>query len=409
MLPDRFSSKPVHLFVFTRQHLVWRYCTADRDLVIGGLTYVAAQIERGEIKQTVERAKDKLSIKFAYLLDPAAPEYPATQVLGDNWWPYIPTDTVNVVCLAYDAGTGAAPDIEWMGEVTQPKLSDAEMELVCEPNNGFARARNQGPKWQRGCWKTVYSTGPRGCNLVGTAREVVGVVTKVEAVAGDVPPRAHVVVPELADVLTGIIGKQANWTTVGVSRQSQILDAFTAYSKRVVQPFPDDRDDTTFHWAPIGNRYDNNGFIGPFPIWIYYQRFPAIVLADATGLSVGSSVSINLPKIGVDGVVTAVSGSTVTAVGFVASQLSLAGGFLTFRDASGLLIRRDVAAHSVGAASLQLQAGGRMPALGDAVTALPTCPRTWAACEARMNTANFGGSVYKPVKNPMDGVSMSWG
>lgn len=280
MLLDRFGNKPVHLFVFTRQHLVWRYCTADSDLVIGGLTYVAAQIERGEIKQTVERAKDKLSIKFAYLLDPAALEYPATQALGDNWWPYIPTDTVGVVCMSYDAGTGAAPAVEWIGEVIQPKLSDTEMELVCEPNNGFSRARNQGPKWQRGCWKTPYSTGPRGCNLS--------------------------------------------------------LDAFR-----------------------------------------------------------------------VEAVATAAAGATVNAAEFAAVPFNLGGGYLTWTGAAGLLERRSIIAHTGESIGLLFGSAGLQA--GMLVNAWPTCPRTWAACEARENTDNYGGSVYKPVKNPMDGVSMSWG
>ena len=413
MLLNRWGNRPVHLFVFTRQHLVWRYCTADRDLEINGNTYLSAQIERGEIKQTVERAKDKLGIKFAYLLDPTAPEYPATQVLGDNWWPYIPTDTVNVVCLEYDAGTGAAPAVQWMGEVTQPKFSDVEMELICEPNNGFARARNQGPKWQRGCWKTVYSTGPRGCNLSKVGGVASGVVTKIEAALGDVPPRAHLLVPEFGQFLSSLEGRSVTWIVGGIERSSVVLDAYYAYDERIKISMPGEEvDTTTFFWNDVGSKVDHvrpTGPFGAFPAYFYYTRRAALVLADATGLAVGSQISIDLPRVGVIGHVTAVNGLALTAAEFAESTFALAGGYLTFLSLGGLLVRREIAAHNVGDAILQLQAGGPVPAVGAAVTALPTCARTWSACEVRMNTGNFGGSLYKPAKNPMDGVSMSWG
>ncbi len=281
MAINRFGSKPIHLFVFTRQHLTWRYCTADRNLEIGGKVYLSAQIERDEIKQTVERAKDRLSIRCAYLLDPDATDYPVTQPLGDNWWPYVSADVIGVTCLAYDAGTMVAPEVEWIGQVTQPKFGDVELELVCEPGNGYGRARGQGMRWQRGCGKTPYSVGLRGCNMA-----------------------------------------------------------------------------------------------------------PADFAVTAT--------------------VAAVGGLFVTAPELSGSAFALAGGFITYTAANGLLIRREIATHAQSDGLLVLTPGGAVPAAGDNITALPTCPRTWAACALRNNTIHYGGSVYKPVKNPMDGVSMSW-
>lgn len=284
-MPDtsrRFGARPVRLFLFRRQSRVWRFASADRDLVVGGHTYVSAQIERSEIKQTVERAKDRLTIKLPYLLDPRAAEYPVTQSLGDNWWPYVPTDTVSVMCMEYDAAEPeAAPMVQWMGQVLQPKFDPPVLTLTCEPGNGYARARGQGLRWQRGCSKTVYSTGLRGCNL-------------------DPAPLA----------------------TPG-----------------------------------------------------------AVTFVDATTISV--------PE-------------------FALSAYSLAGGYITFTD-RGLVVRRDIALHVQGDTLATLTPGGVVPAVGESVVALPTCARTWAACTAYRNTINYGGSVYKPVKSPLDGVSMSWG
>lgn len=168
---SRFSGRPLRLFVFRRQGTYWRYASGDRAVEITAGTYAGiylpAQIQRDEIQQTIESAKDKLKIKFAYLRDPSVPEsgQPTTQALGNNWNPFIPSDSVYVTCLATHVGSGDAPQVEWQGVVSQPSFTDVELELICEPGIAISEATNQGPKWQRACWKTVYSTGLRGCNL----------------------------------------------------------------------------------------------------------------------------------------------------------------------------------------------------------------------------------------------------
>lgn len=276
---SRFLGRPVRLFVFARQSLVWRYCTADRDLDIGGDTYLAAQIDRSEIKQTAERAKDKITITLAYLRDPSAPEYPSTQPLGDNWHPYIPLDRISVTCLATHVGDTDPPTVEWMGIVTQPSFTDVALELTCEPTVAIGQALNQGPKWQRGCWKSVYSQGPRGCNLA--------------------------------------------------------IDAFR-----------------------------------------------------------------------VDALLTAASGLTVAADEFASAPLPLDGGWLEWQRVDGLIERRSIM--QTNGTDIVLLYGAADLAQGLAVTARPGCPQTWAACDARGNTINYGGAIYKPVENPTE-ESMSWG
>jgi hypothetical protein len=68
-----------------------------------------------------------------------------------------------------------------MGTVLGPAFGDSEMELTCSPNSGRADAANQGPKAQRACFKTVYSTGIRGCNLVEDDFKLPGTLTAVDA------------------------------------------------------------------------------------------------------------------------------------------------------------------------------------------------------------------------------------
>jgi len=208
---SRFGGKPIRLFRFTRQHLVWRFCTADRDLTIDGQVWLSAQIDRSEIKQTPEKAKDKIMVNFDYLLDVAAATYPVTQSLGDNWRPYVPTDDVGVECFAMHYGEAAAPVLEWIGVVTGVKFGDVALELTCEPNGSHQLARDQGAKWSKSCWKTVYSTGIRGCNLPGAPTTLQATITKLEQLAGDVAPAAHVLAPELTAYIAGLAGKTASW------------------------------------------------------------------------------------------------------------------------------------------------------------------------------------------------------
>src|SRR6185312_9057092 len=101
---------------------------------LDGNTYLAAAIARSAIKQTVETPQDQITINFPYVRDPSAPETPVTQPLGDNWHPYVPADTVGVVCMAYHANDPDAETVvEWQGRVAQPKFTDGKLDLICKP------------------------------------------------------------------------------------------------------------------------------------------------------------------------------------------------------------------------------------------------------------------------------------
>lgn len=165
---SRFLGKPVRLFRFELQGtVIGRFTNAPIDVVSGGFTWLPAQIDRSDIKLTIEPAKDKITVKFAYLLNPYAPlqDIPSTQALGDFWNPYPPPGVVRVVCLATHIGDTDPPAVEWMGKVVAPEFTDVELSLSCEPGPALPRAVNQGYNIQVACPKTVYSTGPRGCGL----------------------------------------------------------------------------------------------------------------------------------------------------------------------------------------------------------------------------------------------------
>ena len=281
---SRFGGRPVRLFRFQRQNAIWWFAQADREVDAGSATWHAAQIERDEIRQTSERAKDKIKIRMAYLRDPNANpvDIPATQSLGDLWHPYIPSDPVSVMCFSHHYGDTDPPVLEWSGEVRQPRFTDVELELTCVPGNSRGEARNQGMKFQRSCSKTVYSTGVRGCNL---------------------NPAAFTI----AAVLTGA------------------------------------------------------------------------------------------------------SGLTLTAAEFATAPHSLLQGWLSWTRPNGIVERRTIIQHSGN--QVRLLYGGQGLANGLAVTVLPSCPGTFAACAARRADPelHYGGAIYEPIENPHEGGSMSWG
>lgn len=165
---SRFLGRPVQLYVFARQSVTWRYTSADRDVTVGGHTYTAAPgITRSEIRETAERAKNKVTIKFPFLTDPDAVQLPATQALGLNWHPYPPSDPVSVTCLSYHADDPDAEVIvDWSGRVLQPKITGTMMELVCTPSRAARGAWVGGARRvQRSCDVPVYSQGLGMCNL----------------------------------------------------------------------------------------------------------------------------------------------------------------------------------------------------------------------------------------------------
>ena len=214
------SGRPRQLFLFTRQAQAWRYTSGARDVTIGGNTYLAAPVSRSEIKLTVETAQDKITITLPYTRDPNAVEQPVTQDFGNNCYPYVPQDRIGVVCMDYHASD---PDLQavvrWQGRVAQPKYNDKSgtLELTCVRNNSSDKNRRRGPKWQKTCWKTVYSTGLRGCLLDPAPLTTAGTLT---AINGLVLSAA-----EFATAAFSLAGGTFSWTrTNGIVEQRPIME-----------------------------------------------------------------------------------------------------------------------------------------------------------------------------------------
>ena len=189
LMVSRFGGKPVRLYRFQLQDAVWWFAQADRDIDAGGTTYRASSMDRDEIKQTNEPAKDKIKIRLAYLRDPNASlaDIPSTQDFGDLWHPYIPSDAVQVMCLDWMIGSSTPPKVAWTGYVAQPEFTDVQLELTCIPSSAIGEAKAQGPRNQRACWKVPYSTGLRGCNLDPADFELAGEISAIDGLTVTVP------------------------------------------------------------------------------------------------------------------------------------------------------------------------------------------------------------------------------
>ncbi|MBD9368862.1 phage BR0599 family protein [Xanthomonas sp. XNM01] len=184
---SRWFGKPIQLVTFARQGVAWRFCTADRPISAGGHDYLPEAITISEIRDTAERAKNNVTITLPYSLDPLADVLPATQALGDNWRPYVPSDEVRVVIMSLHHGDDEV-QTNWHGHVAQPKYKAASLELVCAPGR-MSRGGwvGRAPRWSRPCELPVYSQGEGMCNLDPAAWAVPATLTDVDGLTLTAP------------------------------------------------------------------------------------------------------------------------------------------------------------------------------------------------------------------------------
>lgn len=164
---SQYHGRPVELYTFRLQGLVQRYVRGDAGVNIGGHDFYPGQISCTELRDTAERAKNEVTIRFDYLRDPNAPRKPSTQPLGALWHPYVPSSPVFVTIQAIHKGDSEEQlQNIWTGKAGQPKFSSTEMELLCVPSRADRKGwSGRARRLQRACPLAVYSQGFRMCNL----------------------------------------------------------------------------------------------------------------------------------------------------------------------------------------------------------------------------------------------------
>ena len=164
---SRWAGKPVHLFRFARGTVAWRYTSADRPITLGNELFTPAAIARGPIRDSVEQAKNTLTLTLPVDLEVAA-----------NWRPHPPGDLISVQCLALHFGD-TEPAVEWIGRVIAPKFTDTVLTLTCDPSFKSGRRSGMQLKWQRGCPLVLYSQGPGMCNVNKALHAVPATLTAI--------------------------------------------------------------------------------------------------------------------------------------------------------------------------------------------------------------------------------------
>lgn len=117
----------------------------------------------------------------------------------------------------------------------------------------------------------------------------------------------------------------------------------------------------------------------------------------------GPDCRVNREAFRVDGQVSAVQGSIITASAWQAYPAGhFDGGFVEWEVATGIFERRFIVSHVAGDLVLANRPVGLAP--GAVVRAYPGCEHTLAACNDKFqNILNYGGTPFIPQKNPFGG------
>lgn len=165
-----WGGKPLGFFKFVRGATVWAYTTADRNIVLDGITYTPAAIKRSRIKVGSERRKLTLTVTL-----------PRDLAVVANWRPYPPRDRIALTILQQHHGD-ADFSVDWTGRVLAPKFDGTTVELTCEPSQTNARRAGLSRSFQRSCPLALYSQGHGMCNVDKTLHAVAAALTSVDTI-----------------------------------------------------------------------------------------------------------------------------------------------------------------------------------------------------------------------------------
>ena len=167
---SRYAGQPIGLVRIARGAVVEFYTDADREIELGGDTYLPLAISRTEIRDSSERRKNMVTLTL-----------PVDAPVAAWWRPYPPSGTVLVTWLAMHYGDTEAI-VEWTDRVIGPRFTDTILELNCEPSRSGAAGRGLAMKWTRGCPVPLYSQGVGMCNVNRADHEVLAELEDVDGV-----------------------------------------------------------------------------------------------------------------------------------------------------------------------------------------------------------------------------------
>lgn len=180
------DGRPAQFFAFTLDTTVWRYTSADVDIVASGQTWRAAAIKADAVKQTGEAMRDALSLDVPSWIGPAQVFMSAA-----------PSMAIAVTIFSKHIGD-AEMVVDYIGEITQVNYPlPGRARITCE--DAMATMEREGLRlaWQRSCTYALYD--PLTCKVNKlthrrslTVLAVVGFTAYVEmSLSGTVPDAKH--------------------------------------------------------------------------------------------------------------------------------------------------------------------------------------------------------------------------
>lgn len=138
---------PIELYEFTLGTMVWRFTSAEIDVVDGDNTYTSAPITRSDIAVSGEKARNAITLTV-----------PRNFPIADLFRITAPTDIVAVTLRRYHRGDIEAFVVAWDGRVLNTSWSGAQAEMQCDPVSvSFARTGLR-RRYSRQCSHVLYGT-----------------------------------------------------------------------------------------------------------------------------------------------------------------------------------------------------------------------------------------------------------
>lgn len=170
------TGRPVELYAFARGPMVWRYTSADRDLVVETQTYAPAVIRRGNIEQGPEVSRAMLKLTVPRNLD-----------VLDLYRIVPPSDDITLTLRQYHAGDSEIATL-WQGVVVAVTFTGAEATIQLEPQASGLRRTGLRRIYQKQCPFALYGPdcklNPAAHRTTGTVAAISGLTLTVLAAAG---------------------------------------------------------------------------------------------------------------------------------------------------------------------------------------------------------------------------------
>lgn len=168
------QGRPLFLYRFSLGESVWRYTSADSDVVLGSDTWTAVPISDDGMKQTGEAVTEAMTITASSKITPA-----------QMYLSYPPSRQIQVSILALHDGDTETRAV-YAGEVTQCNVTQpGTVKLTCETLSATMAREGLRLTWQRSCPYALYD--PVTCKVNKTAFSAAALVTAQESNVLTVP------------------------------------------------------------------------------------------------------------------------------------------------------------------------------------------------------------------------------